>query len=78
MPGGDLINEWLQTKDEPIAMCAACGWSARLGDWPAEFPLALVGAPAITFHNWQPLRAPFRQELTARLGGRCRYFWQRL
>jgi hypothetical protein len=57
MPGGDLINEWLQTKDEPVATCAACAWSAWLVDWPAEFPLALVGAPAITFHNWQPLRS---------------------
>jgi hypothetical protein len=76
--GDNLISQWLQTKDEPVATCATCGWSAWLGDWPTEFPLALVGAPAITSHNWQPLRAPFRQELIARLGGRCRYFWQRL
>ncbi len=51
MSAGDLINEWLQTNDEPVATCATCGWSGWLGDWPAEFPLALVGAPAITFHN---------------------------
>jgi hypothetical protein len=74
----DLIGRWAETQVEPVAGCGICGWSAPLGDWPVQFPIALVGAPAITFHNWQPLSRSFRDELTARLGGRCRYFWRRI
>lgn len=74
----DLVERWIKTKEEPVATCSGCGWAAKLGDWPGDFPAAIVGAPAIAFHNWHPLRADFVSDLGARLdGGRCCYFWQR-
>lgn len=75
----DLIDQWADTKIEPITTCGTCGSSGLLGDMAGENPQALVGAPTITFHNWPPLLPEFRDEVTTRIGGgRCRYFWQHL
>jgi hypothetical protein len=75
----DLIENWVESEIEPNARCSSCGYSALLGDWPAQFPAALVGAPVVTFQNWHPLRATFITDVVEHLGGgRCRYFWQRM
>lgn len=75
----DLVESWHTTHVEPIATCENCRFSALLGDWPAEFPTALIGAPCVAFQNWPPLQQRFVEELQHRLGGsRCRYFWEHL
>lgn len=74
----DLIDAW-EAGMEPVVTCQRCGWSALLGDWPAEFPPALVGAPALTFNGWPGLRRAFVDEIVERMGGgRCRFFHQHL
>lgn len=75
----DLLDAWLETGTEPPATCVRCGWTALLGDWPTQAPLGLVGAPAISFHGWPPLKPEFRDEIIQRLyGTRCRAFWQKI
>jgi hypothetical protein len=63
-----MIEPWL-AGDEPIVVCPKCGWSAPIGDWPAEFGFA-IGAPAIVFNNWPMFKEAFLLELRALLGGR--------
>lgn len=62
------IEPWL-AGDEPIVVCPNCGWSAPIGDWPAEFGFA-IGAPAIVFNNWPMFKVGFLGELRLLLGGR--------
>ena len=64
----DTIEPWL-AGDEPTVVCPNCGWSALIGDWPAQFGFA-IGAPAIVFNNWPMFKEPFLAELRALLGGR--------
>ena len=42
-----MIEPWLARR-EPLAICANCGWSALIGDWPGEGGFA-IGAPAASF-----------------------------
>lgn len=77
--GYDLLEGWVATHVEPTVECGSCGWSALLGDWTCEFPVLVVGAPILEFHNWHTLRADFLGELRRKLGGqRSRYFWSRV
>ena len=62
------IEPWL-AGNEPIVVCPKCGWSAPIGDWPADFGFA-IGAPAIVFNNWSGLKDGFVAELRGLLGGR--------
>lgn len=72
---GALVDEWL-ASGEPRVQCAACGSAALLGDWPSEYPPALVGGPTVTFYRWPHLRGDFVAALAAQLGGeRYRSFW---
>ncbi len=64
----DLLGSWVD-GGEPIVTCAGCHSSAPLGDWPCDWP-SVVGAPAIVFNNWPPLRDTFVAELRRLLGGR--------
>ena len=74
----DLLERWV-SDGEPAVTCARCGWTALLGDWPTDNPVAVAGAPAVVFTNWPPLRDTFVATVTERLGGgRCRYVRQRL
>ncbi|HEU4423171.1 MAG TPA: hypothetical protein VFR67_11615 [Pilimelia sp.] len=73
------IEPWL-AGCEPVLTCRACGWSALAGDWPASWAVA-VGAPAVVFNNWPPLKQSFIAELRNAMGGRTqivrgRTFWR--
>ena len=73
-----LLEQWVGDS-EPAVTCAQCGWTALLGDWPTDNPVAVAGAPAVVFINWPPLRDTFVASVTERLGGgRCRLVRQRL
>jgi hypothetical protein len=63
-----LLEEWLAVK-EPEVACASCGWTALIGDWPAEWGFA-VGAPAVVFNNWPILTDEFVASLRSAFGGR--------
>lgn len=72
---GALVDEW-RASGEPRVQCTHCGWAAPLGDWPSEYPPALVGGPTLTFYRWPRLRADFVADLAVHLGGgRSRSFW---
>lgn len=62
------IETWL-ARQEPIVVCPNCGWSAPIGDWPAEWGFA-IGEPAVVFNNWPDLKGCFLAELRTLLGGR--------
>jgi len=63
-----MIEPWL-AGPEPVAVCAKCGWSALIGDWPAGGGFA-IGAPAVVFNNWPILRSDFLADLRSALRGR--------
>lgn len=72
---GQLVEQWLE-RTEPDAQCASCGWHAPLGDWPSEYPPAVVGGPAISLYRWPTFNDEFVAEVAAKLGGgRYRSFW---
>jgi hypothetical protein len=62
------IGEWFEGA-EPVLTCPVCGWSAPVGDWPGQWLIA-IGAPALTFNNWPPLREEFASSLRQLLAGR--------
>jgi hypothetical protein len=66
-------DEWLETwatkGREPSFTCDRCGWTGLAGDWAGEFS-PLVGAPAVTFHNWPPLLPSIVTAIRVILGGR--------
>jgi hypothetical protein len=66
---GEWVGMWLDERTEPAFTCAACGWTAPVGDWAGESSVA-IGAPAITFLNWPELDTRFIADARARLGGR--------
>ncbi len=63
-----LLDSWVNGR-EPVVTCARCHSSAPLGDWRSDWP-SVVGAPAIVFNNWPPLREGFVEELRRLIGGR--------
>lgn len=65
----DWLEEWLTAGREPLFTCDRCGWSGLVGDWTSQFSV-LIGAPAVTFHNWPPLSPAFTTDIRAALGGR--------
>jgi hypothetical protein len=67
----ELMEPWL-IGPEPTMSCQSCGWTALVGDWPADWAIA-VGAPAVRFHNWPILAPEFVAELREVLGGRCKF-----
>ncbi|MFG3423733.1 hypothetical protein [Micromonospora sp. NPDC048063] len=66
---GDWLEEWMTAGREPLFTCDRCGWSGLVGDWTGQFSV-LIGAPAVTFHNWPPLSPAFTTDIRAALGGR--------
>lgn len=75
----EVMDDWLSGGAEPSIACHSCGWTDLVGEWDAEFPIALIGATTIVFHNWPPLPAEVVSALFTMLGGgRCRFFHQHL
>lgn len=66
---GVWLDTWVTRGAEPSFTCAGCGWSGPAGDWTGEYAV-LVGAPAVTFHNWPPLIPSLVTAMRVILGGR--------
>src|SRR4051794_15938677 len=65
---GETIQGWYEGT-EPVVQCLECDWSARIGDWPGDWIIA-VGAPALRFNNWGELRPEFVSALRQLMGER--------